>query len=134
MGALDEIKTMRAELQKKMETEGKALLRQEFTKFFDANPSITELRWTQYTPYFNDGGVCSFSVNNFTFKATDETSKYEDENDGFIDTWGRSKHTAMVKAFDNDVSDDDVFEAVFGDGVRVTATRDGFEVEEYEHD
>jgi hypothetical protein len=32
------------------------------------------------------------------------------------------------------VRDEDVFESIFGDHVRVTATSAGFEIEEYNHD
>lgn len=32
------------------------------------------------------------------------------------------------------LKDDELFRFVFGDGVQVTATRDGFEVEDYDHD
>ncbi len=30
---------------------------------FDANPTLEAVRWTQYTPYFNDGEPCVFGVN-----------------------------------------------------------------------
>lgn len=45
-----------------------------------------------------------------------------------------SKTVEWATVFAIRVTDDDVFQAVFGDGVQVTATRDGFEVEDYDHD
>lgn len=30
--------------------------------FFKTYPEVYALRWTQYTPYFNDGDTCEFSV------------------------------------------------------------------------
>jgi len=30
--------------------------------FFKAFPEVAAIRWRQYTPYFNDGDVCEFSV------------------------------------------------------------------------
>lgn len=36
-------------------------------EFFEKNPGITAMYWTQYTPYFNDGDVCEFRVNEVHF-------------------------------------------------------------------
>lgn len=33
-----------------------------FKAFFDAHPEAHALQWAQYTPYFNDGDPCVFSV------------------------------------------------------------------------
>lgn len=32
-------------------------------EFFAANPNVIGISWRQYTPYFNDGDECVFSVN-----------------------------------------------------------------------
>lgn len=34
-----------------------------FKEFFERNPEVNVIYWTQYTPYFNDGDPCYFSVN-----------------------------------------------------------------------
>lgn len=34
----------------------------EFKSFFEEFPEIAEIVWAQYTPYFNDGDPCEFSV------------------------------------------------------------------------
>lgn len=33
-----------------------------FMSFFDRNPEVQAIGWTQYTPGFNDGDPCTFSV------------------------------------------------------------------------
>lgn len=57
---------------------------------------IEAVRWTQYTPYFNDGEACLFSVNDIQFKFSDKLhdnghlnkSKNDDfDDDGFTDQY-----------------------------------------------
>jgi hypothetical protein len=44
------------------------LMFKEVTKqFFDINPGIKAVIWSQYTPYFNDGAPCEFGVNDPTY-------------------------------------------------------------------
>lgn len=38
-----------------------------FSEFFDQNPTIYGIWWTQYTPYFNDGDACVFGVGEFHY-------------------------------------------------------------------
>lgn len=38
-------------------------IRQECMKAFKSLPNYTGLSWTQFSPYFNDGDACTFSVN-----------------------------------------------------------------------
>ncbi len=38
-----------------------------FVDFFDQNPLIKVIGWAQYTPYFNDGDACVFSVGEVGF-------------------------------------------------------------------
>lgn len=42
---------------------GKATFNEAIKEFFDANPDVWCLAWSQYTPYFNDGEPCDFGVN-----------------------------------------------------------------------
>ena len=55
---------------------------------------------------------------------------------GFIEYYGgRTPFAEVAHAFENQFyGHDELFAALFGDGVKVTATRAGFEVEEYSHD
>lgn len=60
--ALKDILVKHQQLQKEMEDSGKAEFLEWFKDYFKKYPFITEVRWEQYTPYFNDGDACEFSV------------------------------------------------------------------------
>lgn len=115
--------------------------------------------WEQYTPHFNDGCPCVFSVHEPNFiplgKEEDEEymEKMEDEGfynplDGTINEfyWNKEKNPDYDPKLGAAAGDliknwgklEEVFERSFGDGVRVWAyIEDGevvFDVEEYSHD
>lgn len=154
-------------LKAKFQTEAQAMFKETMKEFFDKNPGITALKWTQYTPYFNDGDACVFRVNDVYF-----TNAPEDELEN-ITAWGEyegedesvwvsqniayvlnsgSKYymneAAKIRAaggFDEDSCDlidkmiqsgemQEIMKEMFGDHVVITATRDGFDVNDYEHD
>ncbi|ASR77595.1 hypothetical protein SEA_PARADIDDLES_125 [Streptomyces phage Paradiddles] len=137
------------------------------------HPQVAKVRWTQYTPYFNDGEACEFethgaevSLVNLTTADTglevgedrwyDEGEEvflgeydmytYEYGDDGRID-WDKGKRYVV-----GGVDTEDVAVALaqfemalnskhyvwlnetFGDPAEVTATKEGFMVEHYEHD
>jgi hypothetical protein len=53
-----EIEALAAEHKKfkdEFKERAKGAMRAAFSSFFAANPDITKITWTQYTPYFNDG-------------------------------------------------------------------------------
>ena len=60
---IEEYNQYRQEFAKK----AKAKLKEVLSDFWDKNPAINVIVWTQYAPYFNDGEVCIFSVNEPTF-------------------------------------------------------------------
>jgi hypothetical protein len=161
---IEETKTLKA----KMQADGKAALQEAFTEFFAAHPEAKAIVWTQYTPYFNDGEACTFSVHDFQLMVEDEAmaedvkkvADYIGDGEGH-----RGAYQAVDSAVDCDyyakkvgVSKrlltpaertlidgldalakachqiEDVLEMTFGDHVKVTATRKGFEVNEYSHD
>jgi hypothetical protein len=156
---LEEQATLRAQFQ----TKAQELFKQTTKHFFDKNPAITGIIWTQYTPYFNDGETCEFGVNepSFTnakdlsgvssygeYEGSDEETEWS-ESSWFFDS--DSKHAKEWRAkmdltgvdiqsitkFSTVIQSSEmegVMEAMFGNHVRVVATRDGFDVEEYNHD
>lgn len=185
-----ELEAFKEEFQKKART----ALNTEFKEFFAAHPQVERIVWTQYTPYFNDGDTCEFSVNEPVFLGTAPTDSgeaaellEEDEDDseaeeegggldvleqirrqteGYTDyntvvserpsTWGRGyptekeyakvppsrKLTKEDEALQKDASAleslvtglDETMKDIFGDHVKVTARKGGFEVSEYEHE
>lgn len=115
---------------------------------------ILAFRWEQYTPYFNDGDACEFSIDDWSYSV--QIKGLEDYEDGYREGFisvedaysyngGRQYYTEIDGV---DVSG--IFEAVanvpandyhsvflrqsFGDHAQITATREGFHVEFYEHD
>lgn len=56
---------------------------------FESADWLQEITWTQYTPYFNDGDECVFSVNDIWFCGGEE---YEDQS-WPEDRWGIAKYT-----------------------------------------
>jgi hypothetical protein len=78
-----------AELQRKFQEQAQSMFKEITKEFFDKNPGITGVVWTQYTPYFNDGETCEFSVGEATFTNAplDELSdirwgEYEGDTEG----------------------------------------------------
>lgn len=120
-------------------------------------PGVEAVKWTQYTPYFNDGDACEFGLNDPTVRLVGDDEEAGDYGDGFrsvYDFWeypndgsyDYSKRTYIefegvdVPALYEKLSNFNTarFEAVaqanFGDHAEVTATKAGFNVEYYEHD
>jgi hypothetical protein len=52
---------IKAEIDKLAKEEGGNVIREMMQPIFDLG--VTFVRWTQYTPYFNDGDPCEFGVN-----------------------------------------------------------------------
>jgi hypothetical protein len=115
-------------------------LRAAFAKFFENNPQIQQIGWTQYTPYFNDGDECIFGVNDMSF-ITDSVEDQELAENEDVGKWHQpwQDHHPFAAPFLEFTKQmgrlpDEVYQSAFGDHVQVIATRDGFEVDEYEHD
>lgn len=148
MGSLDELKAMKEQYETRIKSEGKDILRREFAAMFDAHPTVKAVRWRQYTPYFNDGDECIFSVHGPSMRLEESTARDGEEEDGYLNEYdnyvrkfvdgkfiggpGKERYDA-VNALVTGIPED-LMKAVFGDHAEITATRDGFEVEEYEHD
>lgn len=139
-----------AQVRKEMQEHGKAALHEAFKEFFEQNPSCRAIRWRQYTPYFNDGDTCTFSVHEAYVRMNDDedddSGAYDDGFDSYSD-WAHKngrydKPEAYIEAFKKASRDADelvgcdekLFQMVFGDHVKITATAEGFEIDEYDHD
>lgn len=139
--SLQKIAEMKQQYEATMRAEGKQALAEEFKAFFAAHPEITAVRWRQYTPYFNDGDPCVFRLCSIYFRSPGWDEDGGDYSDGFCDEYDgafkalpeatRDACRALSEALN---ANEDVLEAVLGDHVRVTATAEGFDVEEHAHD
>lgn len=137
MEELNHLRLRMDDIREEMKQAAKELLPVEFKKRFDEWPEAEAFRWTQYTPYFNDGDACVFSVNQPYVKIGDERG---DQDDGYLEAydfdpgsveWNRMKDIEGMLE-----SCEDVLEELFGDHCQVTIWRDKneAEVEEYSHD
>lgn len=143
------------EQQRKLQVEfqktAQALFKETTKEFFDKNPNVTAIIWTQYAPYFNDGDECVFSVHPASFTNANDAGnvrwgEYDGEEEdvwvydtdyGSTDGAEECLNTDMADEFSDMIQTaemEDVMEAMFGNHVKVIATRDGFEVDGYDHD
>jgi hypothetical protein len=164
--AFEQLVSDQAALKLKFQKQAQGLFKEITKEFFEKNPGITGVIWTQYTPYFNDGEACVFSVGDLTFTnaPADELSdirwnEYEGETEGVwaVDNIGyvleselpyyQNTRNMIIASGGVDAKSciflakavgsnemEDVMETMFGDHVKVIATREGFEIEEYDHD
>ena len=142
---MEELKAEIAEAKAKAMDKGKVLFSDACKAVFDEHPILVAFRWSQYTPYFNDGDTCEFDVNELEFRFTETPSEEHayTYNDGEEDSFycmsyncpdGPIKAAAeAVKEF-HKLIDTETYEELFGDHVEVTVTRDGVETSEYDHD
>lgn len=123
---------------------------------FAAHPVLEGIRWTQYTPYFNDGDTCTFGCHiedgdvKWAGEFRDGTEENEDgDEDGleedalyiFSDKRKATDPKTLAKKaiieFSKQFEDGDYL-SMFGDHAQVTITRDGSGVkidsEDYDHD
>lgn len=146
---IESYKQKKAELEEMLSTHASRLIEQLFEPFLKRHKGkIEKIGWTQYTPYFNDGDACVFSVHQPGYKIVGDNM---DEDDGYDEEYYiecdmyyiKTKHPELAE----DVSEfeetffilEDVLESAFGDGVKVEAFLNGddsieFEAEEYHHD
>lgn len=138
MPSIQDIMAKKKAFEEELQANGKEALSEEFKKVFEAHQDLVAIRWRQYTPYFNDGDACRFSVHDFDMRLTSTPEDAGDEEDGFEYTWtveDNEQNAAVAEAVRSlGRIDNDVYLTVFGDHCQVTATRDGFEVDEYSHD
>lgn len=126
-------------------TEGKAAIGAALAKCFEAPTNLVRIEWTQYTPHFNDGDTCTFRVHEPTlFTETEEDGEQEHEYYCFTSfrdvdyvlkakqALGEKTIAAFLEVWDQ--LEEPILEAVFGDHVKVTVTKDEVTVEEYNHD
>ena len=164
MNKFESLQAEMAAVRAKFQVEAQELFKEVTKEFFDKNPKITAIIWTQYTPYFNDGDTCVFSVGDAYFTNANEEQmedftsygEYEGDEETVFSMndyeltgdseWSvneRAKYDMTgldkksIKAFSKVLQSnemEDVMLEMFGDHVRVVTTRDGFDVNDYDHD
>lgn len=120
-----------------------------FKDFFQHVPQIKTISWTQYTPYFMDGDTCYFSIHeifalNFVPEYPQEYYEEEDLEEGQFayDSYSMreasdlsdEQKTLCNQIFNLINSNGDFLEEIYGDHTSVTATAQGIDTDDYEHD
>jgi hypothetical protein len=120
---------------------------------------VDSVRWNQYTPYFNDGEPCYFSVSNLEYKFSDKFSvgaidkEGSDVEDEYVYEWhlkeffNKNKDILNYEALDQAqkacdemgnihshlMSLEDALREEFGDHSQITLSKTGVEINHYEH-
>lgn len=119
--------------------------------FTPANEHIAAFRFTAYSPYFNDGDLCTFSVNDLEFITFSELNERDTEETELLDrvreviddeyelpgcTWGLGDDQMALKLSIEEFTKipADLIESVLGEHISVIVTRDGVTVDEYDHE
>lgn len=106
-----------------------------FKGYFDANPDEVAVAWHQYTPYFNDGDPCEFTIGDVGFfdvhyvKETGVDVESE-EVDTYEGRWNGEEDEQAISRFIEGL--DDLAEALWGNNVKVVVTRRGIKVYDYD--
>ena len=135
---LNELSAIKKEYEKKIKEQGEAPIKEALKELFHKYSEIEGIRWHQYTPYFNDGDPCIFGLHGMYVKIKWEKEDTGDLEDGYRYAGGgpnEGRFGKDVGAFEEALDfNTDALQAVFGDHVQVTATRDKIDIEDYQHD
>jgi len=151
MQKLIELQKKREALEAEMLQESRRIFAEVASGLFQANPKLSGFRWAQYTPYFNDGDVCTFEVHDseclMDIPGLKEDSRAACGDDGYVHWYGAGNHKMYANPVNQEVVviqdsvdrfmqqfPSDILEKMFGDGVQIVVTREGVEVEEYDHE
>lgn len=158
---VEKLLKMKKDYEEACEKQGHAIVKEIVKDLFEKCPEIEAVKWTQYTPYFNDGDKCVFNVHDpeFLISIPIEESKVEvaseneeeDEYDAYEEDWKspwdfeyenknkKGKYSKELIAAIKEFSEihgqmTDVFQICFGDHVQVVCNKKKIKVEEYSHD
>jgi hypothetical protein len=157
---LEALKEKKKEIAK-LKAEAQQMASDAFDSFckeiFEKHPKVESFGWSQYTPYFNDGDTCTFSANTDYISINGE---YVDDskwiNEKTVTDWGTWNRDLRIYEgrvevpnldYDPELSkgadeiteflrnfDNDFYITRFGDHAEITVSKDGVDVDEYEHD
>lgn len=127
-------------------------LKEVFVSFWESNPGVKVIVWTQYAPYYNDGDPCTFSVNSPTFSnATEEDDidnlHYGEYNGHYEYVWAfdpldpyskpptfpgvDAESMISLSKFITSEAMKSILENVLGSNHRIIVTRKGIKCEDY---
>jgi hypothetical protein len=98
----DRIKAEMEKLRNEMKEKSKGFISKYCKSFFERNPMVAKIQWAQYTPYFNDGEPCEFSIGDIVFKLEGDENDYNYESsETYTDSYIEAQKEAIedVKLF-----------------------------------
>lgn len=102
---------------------------------------VDSIRWEQYTPYFNDGDACYFSVGEARVKFVEYDEEEDDEGDygdGYLGDYELREDLEIYNrliAINKEIDHHEVvLHKAFGDPAEITYDGESFTVEHYYHD
>lgn len=156
MQRIDDFTAKKGQLEAELREHGEAALGDAYGQFW--HPKLLGFRWTQYTPYFNDGDSCEFEVNDLEIIGIRGHDEFEYYEGGFsldgesLSRWtnstlraAASKDPTIIPALKGVSAlhhrlDDHIHQCAFGDHAQVTI-RFGeepqsftVEIDGYDHD
>jgi hypothetical protein len=118
----------------KLVTEFKENFNNFFSEIFKKYPKLNAFKFTAYTPYFNDGEACEFSVN-------DVYDVLTDDNEDFKDVYSyKGIEKEMIEEVLGEINeiifavDSSFYKESFGDHIEISVYRNKIETEDYSHD
>lgn len=81
-----------------------------FSGFMEANPAVKAIFWTQYTPYWNDGEECFFSVNNICYDLGLMSEEDKDDSDFYQEGDYVTDKASMIESAEKALQDSIEFE------------------------
>lgn len=132
-----------------MKARYESIFKHEIARILEWFPTIKTIEWTQYTPWWNDGDPCTFSVHdpeiNGHAKWAWRTIREAFKGAHAEREWAQGAVKDHREELEAGVNYEQVFDflgafghdcylSMFGDHAKVVITRDGITVEEYSHD
>lgn len=160
MTSLSTLKEKIETLNKELKDGFSKALKTETDQLFESYPMLQSITWAQYTPYFNDGEPCEFSahLDDPGYTLVDGDNELEVRNyESCVVTWGDNgrlpepkltedaEHfftsVKQAKEFEEKLNEftsqlwafESTLQRVIGEGL-VILTRDGIDLEDYDHD
>lgn len=136
---LEEINTLES-IQKEYDSQAERILKIGFKDFLTKNSVVKALRWTQYTPGFNDGDACEFTVSDLQVFFEDPKDDSDDEGIDLYSIKGNLKKYNLdaetfkvLEAIGDSLNDmEKPLQRLYGDGSQVTVTSKKIKVTDYD--
>lgn len=111
----------------KLTNEAKVALLKEIQTLFKTHPTLKSIGWNAYIPSWNDGDICSYTMD------TSRDSLFINGINSYDEEWTR-EHAELARMVEPIISmlPEAMCEKIFGYNVTITVTEDGYSTEDYD--